>query len=698
MKSDRQLKIRKQYLVVLTSVSFSSTAYSQDINYTSTTGNEYLSGVNGVVTLYQGPGTVVVNTYTDVGAINNSGILNGAILLNNTPINSILNNVGARLIGSTPILLGNGAGSIGTGSAVTTLSNYGSIGGASSTDYGILLSAPASSITTLQNYSGATIQGGSGIESAGTITSINNAGTIKSYAAGAGAIVNTGSINSISNSGIINATSAASGNAINNSASGVINSITNLSGGSISVSNGTTITLPAIYNAGTISTISNFGSINAFTNTRPGIQNIGTISTLNNSQGDNFNGNNWLSYKGALPSNYNIIINSTSSYGQLYATGGITGTTAFGIYSAQNISTTNVYRGVFINTGASNISTTTRSGIYDGYTWSLFQETTGGTIWNLSFSGVSASQTQAALVETSTALQNTFASQENALAIGLTYDCSLFDKNGICVSAGGRYTTVDPSGLNLTGAMLIGAYRPNQNSRYGGWIDQNLSASNPGGTVQMGNSTPMVGLFAVWHENENGIGLKGKLSAALGSKNLNITRPIVSSSQAGSGSTNLNTQGIQALVQYGFGVASKATISPYLGLRYSQNNMGGYTESTSTTVTVPLTYQTLNTNATTALAGLGGSYGLSPQATVFVSAGVETDMSTTNGSYSASGVVGLTPINFNANPVKTRPTAMLGTYYDIEKNHRIGVTGIYRQEPYQGVSTTTVMATYTVGL
>lgn len=41
---------------------------------------------------------------------------------------------------------------------------------------------------------------------------------------------------------------------------------------------------------------------------------------------------------------------------------------------------------------------------------------------------------------------------------------------------------------------------------------------------------------------------------------------------------------------------------------------------------------------------------------------------------------------------------MLGGYYDIEKNQRIGITGIYRQEPFQAVITTTVMATYTVGL
>ncbi len=126
--------------------------------------------------------------------------------------------------------------------------------------------------------------------------------------------------------------------------------------------------------------------------------------------------------------------------------------------------------------------------------------------------------------------------------------------------------------------------------------------------------------------------------------------------------------------------------------------MGGYTESNSSAVTAPLTYSALNTNATTALAGVGASYRFIPQATAFTSAGVETDTNTANGSYSATGVTGLTPVNFNANPVKTRPTAMVGATYDVEKNQRIGVTGIYRQEPYQAVSTTTVMATYTVGL
>ena len=115
-------------------------------------------------------------------------------------------------------------------------------------------------------------------------------------------------------------------------------------------------------------------------------------------------------------------------------------------------------------------------------------------------------------------------------------------------------------------------------------------------------------------------------------------------------------------------------------------------------VTTPLTYTALNTSATTALAGVGATYKVVPTVTTLASAGVETDISTNNGTYTATGITGLTPINFNPSPVRTRPTAMLGAYYDIEKNQRLGLNAIYRQEAYQGVSSTTVMATYTVGL
>ena len=317
--------------------------------------------------------------------------------------------------------------------------------------------------------------------------------------------------------------------------------------------------------------------------------------------------------------------------------------------------------------------------------------------------GPSVVNTQASVANTAQELQGTYTLQNAVLANSFSYDCTVFGANDVCVSAGGRNTAVSAAnGLNNTSALLIAAYRALPSVRVGAYADQNLSVNYGGSTVNLGNNTPLLGLFAAWNEKQDGTGTEVKASLAYGQKNTTITRGLVgtgaTASEAGSGSSQLNSQGAQITAKYGFALAADTLVSPYIGIRYTQNNMGGYTEGASSAVTTPLTYSALNTNATTALAGLGASYRFIPQATVFASAGVETDTNTANGTYAASGLTGLTPINFNANPVKTRPTATLGAYYDVEKNQRVGITGIYRQEPVQAVSTTTVMATYTIGM
>ena len=308
-------------------------------------------------------------------------------------------------------------------------------------------------------------------------------------------------------------------------------------------------------------------------------------------------------------------------------------------------------------------------------------------------------ETQQSLVNNASALQSTYTLQNSVLANSFSYDCTEFGSNGICISAGGRNTAVSAAnGLNNTSALLIAAYKVHPQVRIGAYADQNLSVNNSGSTVNLANNTPLIGLFGAWNERADGTGTEVKVSAAYGQKNTTVNRQAVGTSEAGTGSSQLNSQGAQVTAKYGFAITPQVIVAPYVGMRYTQNNMGGYTESSSTTVTAPLTYSALNTNATTALAGVGASYRFIPKATVFASAGVESDTNTANGTYSATGINGLTSVNFNASPVKTRPTAMLGAYYDVVKNQRLGVTSIYRQEPYQGVSTTTVMATYTIGL
>jgi hypothetical protein len=317
-------------------------------------------------------------------------------------------------------------------------------------------------------------------------------------------------------------------------------------------------------------------------------------------------------------------------------------------------------------------------------------------------SGPSLANTQASVANSAQALQGAYALQNSVLANSFAYDCNLFGENNVCVSGGARNTGVSAAnGLNNTSALLIAAYRALPSVRIGAYADQNLSVNNGGSTVNLGNNTPLIGLFAAWNERQDGTGSELKVSAAYGQKNTTVNRGVVGSgstaSEAGSGSSQLNSQGFQVLGKHGFGVMQDVVVSPYVGIRYTQNNMGGYTEGSSATVTAPLTYSALNTNSTTALAGVGASYRGIPKTNLFASAGVESDTNTTNGSYNATGVTGLTPVNFNANPVKTRATATLGATYDVEKNQRLGITGIYRQESYQAVSTTSVMATYTVG-
>lgn len=336
------------------------------------------------------------------------------------------------------------------------------------------------------------------------------------------------------------------------------------------------------------------------------------------------------------------------------------------------------------------------------YFWALVGGPSGPTAEEIAAAQAAAlrASTQQSIVNTAQALQGTFALQNSVLANSFTYDCTLFDKNNICISGGARNTAVQAAnGLNNTSALLIAAYRPIASVRIGAYADQNLSVNNSGSTVNLSNNTPLIGLFAAWNQRQDDTGTEVRGSIAYGQKDTTINRQVVGTSQAGTGSSTLISQGAQVTAKYGFGLGQAFVVSPYAGVRYSQNNMGGYTEGTSAGVTAPLTFGAVNTNATTLLAGVGGSFRGIPKTNLFASAGIESDTNTAAGTVNgtSSTITGLTPVNFNANPVKNRPTATVGATYDVEKNQRLGVTGIYRQEAYQAVSTTTVMATYTVG-
>lgn len=156
--------------------------------------------------------------------------------------------------------------------------------------------------------------------------------------------------------------------------------------------------------------------------------------------------------------------------------------------------------------------------------------------------GSPAVDTQISLVNTASALQSTYALQNSALANSFSYDCPVFDVNNICVSAGARNTAAQAAnGLNNTSALLIAAYRALPSVRVGAYVEQNLSVNNAGSTVNLGNNIPLIGVFGVWNERQDGAGSKLKVSAAYGQKTTSINREVVGTSEAGSGSSQLNS-------------------------------------------------------------------------------------------------------------------------------------------------------------
>ena len=282
------------------------------------------------------------------------------------------------------------SGVINNSNNITNLTNQGSVNATGDWGYGIYTSANItnltnnlgtistsgrygngiynyqSTITNLTNNLGTISTSGNygnGIRNGGTITNLANSGRIStsgSYAYGIYNSVGTRTT-TLTNSGTVSA-SGVYGIGIYNGVGAITTTLTN--SGTVLTSNSYS---DGIYNDGTITNLTNSGTISTPVNYGKGIRNIGTITTLNNSQGS---GNNAgaLTYRGNLPTNYNIIINSTSVYGRLSATS-VTGTMTFGIYSGSTVSAGATYDNVLA--GVSSLNLSSLLGTSQNCNWSL---------------------------------------------------------------------------------------------------------------------------------------------------------------------------------------------------------------------------------------------------------------------------------------------------------------------------------------
>lgn len=465
-----------------------------------------------------------------------------------------------------------------------------------------------------------------------------------------------------------------------------------------------TITGPnGLLNVGTIGVLTNMGTIGG-----PGILNDsfgpGVITTLNNAQGDS----NPLLFQGILPLNYNTIIGA-NSYGKLSVTNA-SGSMAYGISSLSGLNVgvagtryTNVITGVGASLISNELTTLTYTSGSKVATYQLVNGSVANA-WdlyiltsNFGASGPSVIDTQASLQASAQKLRSVFNTEAIAsnFANMNTYDCNLFDAKGMCISTGGRFTTVDNPESNSTSAVVVVGYKASPHIRIGGFLDQNVNNNTPSG-IKISNKNPLMGAFVVWNQRADGLGYQVKLANAYQDKDVTTTRSVIGTSEAGVGSTNLNTQSYVGEVSYAFNYDDKTVLRPYLALRHTTIKQNAYTESG---VAAPLSYAALEDRSLTALFGLKLNHKLTPKATLTASLGVEQDLEHHVGQYSATStdLNGLTSENFNNSINRTRPVASAGAYYALSKNERISGDIYYQKLPFQSTGSTTVYFNYMIG-
>ncbi len=312
--------------------------------------------------------------------------------------------------------------------------------------------------------------------------------------------------------------------------------------------------------------------------------------------------------------------------------------------------------------------------------------------------GPSAAATRLSMFSNAVALRKIFGLQTASVNPGLSYDCSLFDTRGICVSFGGKRTNTSGEGADATAGVLIAGYRLNPNVRFGAFIDQRTGTTTAPG-LRLKNSNPELGLYVVWTEKNINEGLYARAALKFGKNDITITRPDVVDSEPGEGAAKFKNQAAQITVGRGYRIAPNWVAAPHVGLRYVNVERGSYSEAlVAGVVDNPLSYSRLKQESYAAVLGVAFTGDIAKKTKATFAVGVDHDFRNRISDYSATGVNDLTAVQLDEEGLrKTRPVMSAEFAYSVDKTSQISAKITYRKEAFKSIETTTGFVSYTKG-
>jgi hypothetical protein len=674
-----------------------------------------VSGQTGILNIVDSVGNGMVNfsgTSSFTGALNiNAGAsftLNGtgslaapiniaenAFFQNYGTITGAISNSGAFVnenssAGSAATLSGTVTNNLGG-----VIANYGQITGDVSNSY------------IFYNYASGTIYGTVTNNTSSVITnygilqnSMANGGLATNYGTLSSSLTNTGTFN---NYGFINGPITNTGTFTNN--------------GTI----GSSISAPvAINNQGTLV---NVGNQTVFGN----ISNNGSIKLL--TAGDKLTVNG--SYAQSATGSFTTVIASETNFGRLESTQPLNIANGSAIVATIDprlrIGPGTVFQGVHKGTGT---PVETEIKVYtDRPRYKLKAVWSGPDVnleWASTYYGALSDQTLSSVAPLQGPTLNALHQRYAVLNAVMEYDCNKFDKHNFCISAQARATGF---GTQTTGAGVFNiAHRPTEQTRVGAFLDYQVAAGNPitdpsavgagvvnSGSVNYGYNSATFGGYLGFSEtgySEHIVnrGLQAFVSGGFNPGKLQTTRALMLDpygldfvdSQPGTGTASLNAYYARGMLGYGVGLTERATLMPYLGVRYTDVSRGGYVEKYNSVVTQPLVFNAFYERLVTGFGGMMLNGQVTDRFGVLAGLGAELDFSR-----SASSFSGFSPLPIQDSLFAFgflhggawngfRPTGTIGAYYDVMPNHRVSLNGYAGQQAFTTRTFTSTMLGYQI--